>query len=508
MKTNVITSYGEVQGFQENGLNKWLGIPFAKPPIGELRFRRAVECEKWNTIKKCTKFKNKPIQFMIFDTMGGIEVAQSEKNEESEDCLYLNISRTDDNKKKLPVFVWIYGGGFSFGEASEPSYDGSAFAQKDIVHVSISYRVGPLGFYDFSTLNKEQFDSNCGLSDMIMALKWIKENIELFGGDPNNITIAGESAGGASVCALLASPKAKGLFNKAISMSGLPDALHSKETHKVFIDIFLEQMKLNPEEVLNLRSIDPSLMKAVAQSVHKLSNELYPGIKLPAFVLDDLLPESPGAAAEKGCNKDVKLIIGTTHHEGNLFMSQKMIPYTWEMAEKMCSINHQEDKLPALKGLYENEGQINDQLSTLGTDLMFLRGSIKVADGQSKYNDVWMYRFDYEPEFMKHIGWNAVHGSDIVIALGTANTECKAAQLIWKMTPEEIRTKLMGIMHEAWVNFAKSGNPNSNLGNLGFVWEKYDAAERKTLSIDEECRTLINPAKVNYEVWKDIKLYP
>jgi para-nitrobenzyl esterase len=215
MNTTVEIKYGTVEGFKENGLAKWFRVPFAEPPVGELRFRRAVECEKWNGIRSCKQHGNKPIQFA--------SLSQTKAISESEDCLYLSIWRSDNEKKKLPVFVWIYGGAFIAGECSEPGYDGSTFAKEDILYVAINYRLGVLGFYDFTGYDKENFDSNCGLSDQIMALKWIKENIEAFGGDSENITIAGESAGGTSVCNLLAAPTAKGLFHKAISQSGLPD---------------------------------------------------------------------------------------------------------------------------------------------------------------------------------------------------------------------------------------------------------------------------------------------
>lgn len=500
MDTRVRTKYGVVEGFKEDGLDKWFGVPFAKPPVGELRFRRAIECEKWTGTKECKKHGNKPIQFSPFESGKTPKYMQVP---ESEDCLYLNIRRPDNDKDKLPVFIWLYGGGFSVGECSDPMYDGSAFAKDGILYVAINYRVGVLGFYDFTIYDKGNFDSNCGLSDQIMALKWVKENIEAFGGDPDNITIAGESAGGASVCNLLAAPSAKGLFHKAISESGLPGCVHSKNSTKYNMDIFLEQMNLTPETVSRLRDMDVQMMKKPAQYVQANSCRLYPGIFQPGPVIDDLLPESAVYATGKGSAAGVKLIIGTNHDEGSLFMLMKWFPYTWEMVEKMCRFNHCEEKFPELYKLYHTKGKLRNQLNLLAKDRAFLVDSIKVADGQSRYNDVWMYRFDYTPVMLKLTGLNAMHGCEVPIALNTMASPGFLSK-VWAFTSKKMKEKLIWEMHTAWVNFAKTGNPN---GHLDFQWEKYEPDKRKTMIFDKHSHMEENPEEANFEVWKDIYLF-
>ncbi|MCV2503275.1 MAG: carboxylesterase family protein, partial [Neisseriaceae bacterium] len=214
MNPIVETNYGKVEGEVTGNLIQWLGVPFAKPPIDELRFKRAQECDKWEGIKSCRSFKRKPIQFIDFILT---------KIPESEDCLHLNIIRSNNNQQKLPVFVWIYGGNFIFGENSDSHYDGSLFAQDGVLFVSINYRLGALGYFDFSIYDNQNFDSNGGFSDQVMALKWIKENIEYFGGDPDNITLAGESAGAISISHLMVAPSTQNLFQKAILQSCLPE---------------------------------------------------------------------------------------------------------------------------------------------------------------------------------------------------------------------------------------------------------------------------------------------
>ena len=203
---------GLVQGTSELGLTVYRGIPFAAPPIGELRWRAPQPVAAWEGVRQTTKFGPKPIQ------------GAGTGSDMSEDCLYLNVwtpakSPTD----RIPVLVWIYGGGFSFGATSEPGYSGEKLARKGVVLVSIAYRVGQLGFLAHPELSAESahhVSGNYGLLDMIAGLEWIQKNIAAFGGDPDKVTIFGESAGGIAVSMLCASPVAKGLFHGAISQSG------------------------------------------------------------------------------------------------------------------------------------------------------------------------------------------------------------------------------------------------------------------------------------------------
>ncbi|MBK5272893.1 MAG: carboxylesterase family protein, partial [Bacteroidia bacterium] len=203
---------GLVQGTIEDGLTVYKGIPFAAPPVGDLRWKTPQPAAKWDGVKQTTAFAPGPIQ-------GG-----NPPSGKSEDCLYLNIwSPAKSAKDKIPVLVWIYGGGFGAGATSEPNYSGENLAKKGVVLVSIAYRVGILGFMahpELSAENPHHASGNYGLLDMIAGLQWIKKNIAAFGGNPNKVTIFGESAGGIAVSMLCASPLAKGLFEGAISESG------------------------------------------------------------------------------------------------------------------------------------------------------------------------------------------------------------------------------------------------------------------------------------------------
>ena len=200
---------GLVQGTSENGLTVYKGIPFAAPPVGDLRWRAPQSASKWNGVREANKFAPAPMQ-------GG-----NPPSGKSEDCLYLNVwTPAKTSNDKIPVLVWIYGGGFNFGATSEPVYNGEKLASKGVVLVSIAYRVGQLGFMAHPELSAEtpnHVSGNYGLLDMIAGLEWVKKNIAAFGGDPDKVTIFGESAGGIAVSMLCASPQAKGLFRPSVA---------------------------------------------------------------------------------------------------------------------------------------------------------------------------------------------------------------------------------------------------------------------------------------------------
>jgi len=321
------TKYGKVEGFVKDDISRWYGVPYAKPPIDDLRFRRAVACDPWDDVKKCTQFGGRPYQFRFNNVFDG-------KND-TEDCLYLNIWRKNSDEKNLPVYVWIHGGYLHSSAAHDYLFDDDTFAKEGLLYISIGYRLGPLGCYDFSIYDKEAFDSNCCLSDQIIALKWIKENIEAFGGDPNNITINGESAGGASVLALLTCPSAKGLFQKAICQSGYPDGQHSEKSNKLLMDMFLEYLQLKPEEAKQIRTMDIKTLQSATNYVFDNLSK-YPGIYWPSFVYDDLLPEDCYTALRNGSADGVKLIIGTNKNESTVFKLSHECPITNKKKFKKC----------------------------------------------------------------------------------------------------------------------------------------------------------------------------
>ncbi|KAG4098359.1 alpha/beta-hydrolase [Neocallimastix lanati (nom. inval.)] len=486
----VKTKYGLVKGFVKDGIRCWLGIPYAKPPLGELRFRRSVQCDPWDDIKECTQYGGSPPQFLLSSLFG--------KSTDTEDCLNLNIWRENSNKNKLPVHVWIHGGYLHGRAINDPYYNGDCFAKDGVLFVSISYRLGPLGCYDFSIYNKEAFDSNCTLSDDILALKWINENIEAFGGDPNNITINGQSSGGASVLALMACPSAKGLFQKVICQSGFPDGNHSRRSNKLLMDLFLEYLKITPEEVEKIRDLDIKTLQLATDYVfNNLSR--YPGIFWPGFVYDDLLPEDCYTSLKNGSADGIKLIIGTCKNESTFF---RECPKNIEEIKKMLENNHMSDKFEALEDFYYQQKKGGDATPPLnfGKDYLILLGSIEVADilSQNK-QDVWMYRYDFMPPLLKLMGMKAAHGLDIQ---GIINKRHILDELLWLFAKPSSKKMIYNYMHNSWINFVKTGNPNGE--HLKTNWEKYEIKKRKTLIFDRETSLKENLEKDSLDFWKGV----
>ncbi|MBU3099400.1 MULTISPECIES: carboxylesterase/lipase family protein [Clostridium] len=487
----VETKNGKVEGFEVDGMYKWFGIPYAKPPVEELRFKRSVPCDNWNGIKHAGEFGNRPYQFA---TMGGIG-KDMKTVPESEDCLYLNVW-APKQAKKSPVFVWIYGGANTVGEGSDPHYFGESFTKDDIIYVNFNYRVGPLGFYNFSIYD-DSFDSNCAVSDMINALKWVKENIEVFGGDPDNITIAGESAGGTAVYSMLSAPSAKGLFNKAIAQSGLAGNISTPKTQQLNIGLFIEQMNMKKEELNKLKTMPIEKMYSAAEYVYQKNCDSYPGILIAGPVIDDLIPMKPWEAMANGSAEGVDVIFGTCHDEGSLFYNMKMFPRNWDQVEKMLALSGCSEKLEGLKRLYKGKSK-KKAMMELGRDRAFWADYIKCIQAQCTHGKTYAYRFDFVTVLLKLMGLNATHGSDVGPALDIY------VGALDKFTPKKRIDRIHKYMHGAWVNFAKNGVPN---GTLPMLWEPYTDEKRTTFIFNNKCSIEYNPGHEAFEVWKDIKIY-
>jgi len=403
------------------------------------------------------------------------------------------------------VYLWIHGGYLHTGSGIDDMYHGESFAKNGILYITINYRLGPLGCYDFTIYQKDLFDSNCFLSDQIMALKWVRDNIEAFGGDPNNVTIAGESAGSSSVCLLMASPAAKGLFHKAICQSGPPDSFEPPEKeykkNKKFLDKFLEELHIEPDkDIEKIREMDIEDIRKVALKLTKTDDdEDEDNLNIPSSVYDDLNPESLFDMVKAGKVKDIKLIIGTTHDEGTYLYSMGECPMNWEEIRSFCERHNLLSKYLDFKHLYRLLRKESDQCSQFYTDYEFLVNSCFFADEVSKWseNEVWMYRFDYPPPLFKEIELNATHACDIYIS---SNQLGERGRVIYGDTDPKVLKHLVDSMHGSFVQFAKTGNPNGE--HLDVTWDRYDIESRKTFIIDEKNKVLVNPNKEKLEVWE------
>lgn len=335
---------GQVQGVstQTQGVIVYKGIPFAAPPIGENRWKAPQPIIPWQGIKVCDKFGHPAFQAAHYPGGYTTEWGYGDESAYSEDCLYLNVytKASNEPEKKLPVAFWIFGGGLREGWGSEPEFDGQEFAAKDVVLVTFNYRVGPFGFFahpDLIAEAGEKASGNFGTLDQIEALKWVKKNISQFGGDPENVMIFGQSAGSRSVKTLCASPLAKGLFNKAVIMSGNGLALDSDPEPAAGTFAFPKIAPLTLAEAAeqikevtdwaNLKTIE-DLRKASTETIFSLGTiyQRVTGKKSPLtaspiqpFVEDYVLKKTFDAACLDKSLAEVPYMIGFTQHDaGNM----------------------------------------------------------------------------------------------------------------------------------------------------------------------------------------------
>lgn len=433
---------GTVQGYVNDGLTIFKGIPFAAPPVGDLRWKAPQPVLPWDTVLVADHYAAGPIQ-------------GQPSPEYSEDCLYLNVwTPAKSVDEKLPVLVWIYGGGFVFGNTADPSYDCEALARKGgIVMASINYRVGQLGFMTLPELSAEDehhVSGNYGLLDQIAGLKWIKQNIAKFGGDPNKVTIFGESAGGISVSMLCASPLANGLFQGAISESGgsfgpTRPTTYPGENMKTLADA--EQDGLKIQEALGATS----LAELRAMDSDKFSGRGLGSCGWP--VVDGyVIPRDQFELYEQGKYNDVPVLIGYNSDEGASFSFGVKGKEANEASVRARYGQFADTLLQAYPYLDEDGGK---QARDLMRDAAFgwqtwSWARLQAKTGKSK---VFLYYFDQHPDYPagdENFGHGSYHGQDVNYVFQHRD----------KFERPEVDNPLSDVMGDYWINFAKYGDPN------------------------------------------------
>ncbi|MGB4984925.1 MAG: carboxylesterase family protein [Erysipelotrichaceae bacterium] len=492
MKENTViikTNKGDIAGQYQDNMMVFKGIPYAKPPVKELRFAPPVAMDVWDGVKECYEYGN-------CSTQAPCILVNSKP---SEDCLYLNVwaPKLDPNKK-YPVYFWIHGGGYFNGCGSMEYYDGSSFANKDVIVVTINYRLGALGFLALETLmNKYGTTGNWGMLDQIAALKWVNENIAAFGGDSNNITIGGESAGSFSVSSLVMSPLAKGLFQKAIMQSG---NILSDNVSLPFTQAKLEASVDNSVKFAQLFGADDSEKGLeILQNVdaYKLweTGFFSSDITVPSpmafwHTLDGVvLPKNPlEALKNKEYNKAVYLM-GFNEQEGNVFLSENS---TLEGAHNFISLVFG-DKKDGLNKYYDDNVRQNlGFVSDVVTYAYFKAGTLSMMDLLvSNGEKVYGYEFGLTADGnypMKNIGPH--HAVDI---LYTFDSFDKMGLI---MGPnDKMISKQMNTM---WANFITSGNPNVGLElDHKVVWDTYNNNKFYYFNENIECTNLKDREKIN-----------
>lgn len=438
------------------------GIPFAAPPIGDLRWTEPQPPAAWEGVRPCSSFGPSPMQGAPAPFSMWTEEFLIPKHPISEDCLYLNVwTGKEEGRQDKPVLVWIYGGGFSSGGSGVPIYDGEAMARKGIVFVSINYRVGIFGFLahpELTAASGRNTSGNYGLMDQVAALKWIKQNIAAFGGDPNNITIAGQSAGSMSVNCLVASPLAKGLFNKAIAQSGANFSrgtvtlIQAEEDGKQFSKQF---------PGLSEGSVIEGLRKIPAADLMKKAQ----GIRGP-IVDGYVLPSSIAEIFSKGEQNEVVLLTGWNEDEGLLFGPIKKADVFSKEVKQQYG-----DSILLFYPASNDEQAAISQLN-LSRDLIFGLQNYTWANVQSKQGKkVYVYRFTRKvPATGEYRKYGAFHTGEVPYAYDNL----KFVNRPW----EKLDHLLASAMSTYWANFIKSGDPN---GRGLPLWKPYDIKEKNVM---------------------------
>ena len=486
MEYIVQTTAGKVQGFLKDGVVNFLGIPYAQPPVGALRYKRAVPMEPWSGVFQADHYGEKSVQW------------NQDHGEGSEDCLTMNV-RCPEGAENLPVLVFIHGGGYNTGSANDPLIHGDAFVKKGIVYVTFQYRLNVLGFYDFSTYpGCEDFDSNCAVSDHLLAMRWIQENIRAFGGDPNRVTISGESAGGTSVSLLMALPGAKGTFQQAISSSGIHNGVFTPAMQKKHVEMLMEGMGWNEADLPKLKTIDPYAPLIAHEFGAKMHQYRYPGIFLPSPVIDDLLPERIIESIEAGSAEGVRLMIGSNHDEGTFFVRDKdtNFPNSWEMIASMFVKNGNEAALPRVRQYYERFGE--RAFIEFATDYAFRMPATRVAEAQRAHGPVYLYQFDFAPKKAQEMGFGASHALDLTYEYGEPNKGFGG--FLHDGEDPAVIQRVTDAMHGAWVNFVKTGVPCAD-------WPVCEGYKSPMRIYDRETRTETVDRTELMQVWDGLKFY-
>lgn len=448
----IATSDGNVMGVREGEVDAFLGIPFAAPPVGENRWRAPQPVSPWTGTRWATEFGDNCIQPLGQGEYGPWTHEYVVTDDFSEDCLFLNVWRPADAAPDadLPVFVWIHGGGFTAGSGSVPIYNGRNLATKDMVVVTINYRLGPLGFLALPELTEEAGDgvvSNFGIQDQIAALQWVQQNIGQFGGDADNVTIAGQSAGSMAVHTLVASPLAAGLFDRAIAQAGLPapgrtsaGPDEAEEAGQQFME-FLGQNTLADMRALPAEAFLPQ-----------------PGqnripIRFSVVVDGVLLNADPGTAVMEGTANDVPMMVGQNADEalGTPPATGETSAADWQAALQEAFGDHADaigSLYPSSTGL-ERSASLREIQRDRAYAAIWQWGA---ARGETNDSPLYVYLFDHIEPGPNSEQWRSFHSNEIPYIFGTLDMSPERG-----FTFEDWQVSLTA--SDLWANFAKTGVP-------------------------------------------------
>ena len=481
---------GTFRGVSDRGVLSWRGIRFALAPIGERRWRDPIAVPDADGETSAVAYGP------VCPQPANPAISLGEGAVQDEDCLSLNVwTPPGDAGAPRPVMVWLHGGAYTFGSSRQPMYDATSLVSSgDVVVVTVNYRLGALGFVDLShAVSGSGFDGNLALKDVLLSLRWVQRNIAAFGGDPDRVTIFGESAGGGLVTTLLAVPSAVGLFHRAIAQSSPASSVYGTDRARRVAEQFLTELGVDaadPDAADTLRSTPAARVVAAGQAVYTAVPTTDPGTLAFAPVIDgDLLPEAPVTVLREGRGIPVPLLIGTNKDEASLFsfMKSPLIPITGERIDQMFADMASENpgvELPTRDQVLTAYEHVRHRALGLGVarDIGFRLPTLWITEGHGSAAPVWFYRFDHSSPFLRLIGLGATHASELPYLWG--NLVSGPKDLTFRLGGRRVAELISSRMQARWTAFARGEDPSAP---DGVAWPTFSVSgehARATLVID------------------------
>lgn len=509
----VNTKAGLVEGVERGGIHSFLGIPYAMPPIGDRRFHPPVPVEPWDGVRSAKAYGVSVPQSYSPTSIAWIFEATEPPGA---DCLNLNVWTPDLGAANLPVFVWIHGGGFQMGAGSDPMYSGAAFARSGIVAVTLNYRLGIQGNL---LIDGVEGAGNFGMLDQICALEWVRDNIAAFGGDPGNVTIAGESAGGQSVSILMTMPRARGLFRRVIAQSGAAHNAMSRKSGAAIASRFAEELGIREGDIEAFRAVPldqliaeenkifPRSLARQEPSFGELMKVALPLASQPVFGTPEL-PEFPIDAIRGGASADVELIVCVCAKEslGTMRLSPEMFgdygsDLPAEVIHDIAVLALGEDAASAAIDLYRRNRPAADGVelfAAIFSDWSFIMPAIRLAEEHSVHGSTRMCQITW-PSPGGDGKWDASHTLDIPLLFDTCDSE-HGRYITGGAAPRV----LIDAVHGAWASFIRNGNPEVLLADgSSLAWPLYDLDRRATMLFDVPSSVKNDPRGDERILWQD-----
>ena len=506
MGATVSIHQGRLDGDDQGGLLVFKGIPFAAPPVGPRRWLPPEKPASWTGTRDARRFGAVAHQNRVMLTALAAMVIEGDQ---SEDCLTLSLWTPGLDDKRRPVMVWIHGGAFTIGSGSQALYDGSVLARRDdAVVVTINYRLGPLGFLRLADVTNGKIPSTGseGMLDQVAALEWVRDNIGDFGGDPANVTIFGESAGGMSVGTLLAMPAARGLFHKAIPQSGASHTGATVQRANRAAERVLSKLRVQPADAAAIRALAPAQLLTGTLLEDGVTPDPELGMAYQPVVDGTHVPRAAIEMVADGSASGVAVMVGSTLEEWKLFSLMDPSLHKLDRAGLGARMSRRlaapaadglidsYDKARALRGESVRPG---DLFTAIETDRVFRVPGIRLAQAQRRHDSrVYSYLFTWPSPAMGGV-LGSCHALELGFVFGTNHIPGMAAFAGTGPAAEKLATQ----MQDAWLAFARSGDPGCE--SIG-EWQAYDDARRATMVLGANTKLEDAPRDEERRAWDQV----